>query len=86
MANPKAVSDQLGEWFEIYNASSDAFDLEGLKISDEGIDAVELVSSLIIPSGDRLVFGPSATRADNGDVLRGICRGVRSCRRLDVLR
>jgi hypothetical protein len=68
MANPKAVSDQLGEWFEIYNTSSDAFDLEGLKISDEGIDAVELVSSLIIPSGDRLVFGASASRADNGDV------------------
>jgi hypothetical protein len=68
MANPAAVSDQLGEWFEIYNTSSDAFDLEGLKISDADIDAVELVSSLIIPSGDRLVFGPNATRAANGDV------------------
>lgn len=68
MANPAAVSDQLGEWFEIYNTSTDAFDLEGLKISDAGIDAVELVDSLIIPSGDRLVFGPNATRAANGDI------------------
>ena len=32
MANPAALSDGEGEWFEVYNASNEALDLRGLTI------------------------------------------------------
>ena len=36
MANPAAVSDSNGEWFEIFNTSSNAINLNGLIIKDNG--------------------------------------------------
>ena len=33
MANPAAVSDSNGEWFELFNASLHSIDLNGLTIS-----------------------------------------------------
>ena len=40
MANPSAVGDTAGEWFEVYNSSSDvSVDLNGWTIRDQGNDA-----------------------------------------------
>ena len=38
MADPDAVSDSQGEYFEVYNASGEAIDLGGYVISDDGTD------------------------------------------------
>jgi hypothetical protein len=66
LANPGAVSDTAGEWFELYNASANAIDLNGVKIRDEGSNAFTIAGSLIINAGDYLVFGRNGDAAVNG--------------------
>jgi hypothetical protein len=67
MANP-TVADALGEWFEIYNPTTDAFDLQGLTVADADLDSFEIALTLVIAAGDRVVLGPNATLATNGNV------------------
>lgn len=66
LSNPGAVSDTAGEWFELYNASANAIDLNGIKIRDEGSNTFTVAGSLIINSGDYLVFGRNGDGAING--------------------
>ena len=40
MNNPSAVSDETGEWIEIFNISESAINLQGLTISDAGDENV----------------------------------------------
>jgi len=68
MADPSAVGDVLGEWFELLNPTIDAIELQGLTISDAGIDTFSITTSLIVFPGDRLVFGANATLATNGGI------------------
>ncbi len=43
MANPSAVSDTTGEWFEIYNSSGAAIDLNGLILMDSDLHIVVII-------------------------------------------
>ncbi len=36
MKDPANLGDSSGEWFEVYNASSNSIDLQGLMVSDDG--------------------------------------------------
>jgi len=36
MANPTAASDSQGEWFELFNSSTESVDLSGIVLSDDG--------------------------------------------------
>jgi len=68
MANPSAVSDSSGEWFELFNPTSYAIDLNGLVLSDAGSDSHTLSSAtdLMINSGDYFVLARNADNSING--------------------
>ncbi|MHB2224415.1 lamin tail domain-containing protein [Calditrichota bacterium LG24] len=68
MQNPDAVYDSNGEWFEIYNASDQAIDLNGWTIKDMDSDIHTIGQSVIIQPGEYLVLGRNADINTNGGV------------------
>jgi len=66
MADPVAVADNLGEWFEI-EATRDV-DLAGLELGNEGNGRTVVggESCLALAAGQRALFGHSADTAQNG--------------------
>ena len=68
MANPSAVSDTNGEWFELFNASANSIDINGLIISDNGNNSHQINSGtgLLIAPGAYLVLGRNGNIANNG--------------------
>ncbi|MDW3095637.1 MAG: lamin tail domain-containing protein [Gammaproteobacteria bacterium] len=68
MANPSSVSDVNGEWFEIFNASANTIDLNGITISDDGSNAHQInnASGLLILPGAYLVLGRNGDIVNNG--------------------
>ena len=69
MADPSG-SETDREWFEVYNTTGDAIDLDGLTFSDDGVDAFTVNNGgpLLIASGGYLVFGRNPSAAANGGV------------------
>ncbi len=68
MQNPSAVDDDKGEWFEIYNNSSESVDLNGWTIKDLGTDLHEISQSLNLSPGEYLVLGNNSDQNTNGGV------------------
>ncbi|RMH42546.1 MAG: lamin tail domain-containing protein [Deltaproteobacteria bacterium] len=71
MRDPKVVVDADGEWFELYNPTTTAFDLEGCTISDDGMDSHVIDTGgagLIIGAGGTLVLGNNMNYDTNGHV------------------
>ncbi|MDX1417767.1 MAG: lamin tail domain-containing protein, partial [Candidatus Promineifilaceae bacterium] len=68
MNNPAAVSDSVGEWFEVYNTTGSAIDINGWTIEDNDTDSHVISSggSLIVPAGGYLVLGNNTDTATNG--------------------
>lgn len=68
MANPTAVSDSYGEWFELYNPTSESFDLNGILLSDNGSNSHQIssVDPLLINPGDYFVLGRNGDDSANG--------------------
>ena len=68
MANPSAVGDSAGEWFEVFNASNSDIDLNGLLLSDDGSNSHTVLSAspLLLSSGSYFVFGNNGDMATNG--------------------
>jgi hypothetical protein len=62
MADPYAVSDTKGEWFEVYNLSENILDLNGLILSDNGTNKHKINNggSLLLNPFDYMVFGKSS--------------------------
>ena len=70
MQNPAAVSDSNGEWFEVYNPTASAIDIEGWTIQDNDIDSHVIANGgpLIVPAGGYLVLGNNLDSGTNGGV------------------
>ncbi len=70
MVNPYTVSDSVGEWIEIYNASTSTRSLDGLVLMDSNIDWHQIDSggSLQVAPGDVVVLGVSSDELVNGGV------------------
>jgi hypothetical protein len=68
MANPEAVSDSDGEWFELYNASGESRNLAGLAIVDDEGTEDTLAASLVVPAGGYVVLSSNDDTSANGDV------------------
>ena len=68
--NPAAVSDNNGEWFELFNATPDPVDIDGWTIKDNGSNFHVITNGgpLVIPAGGFLVLGRDANAASNGGV------------------
>lgn len=71
MANPNAVSDSNGEWFEIFNASMTTVNLNGLIIGDNGSNShtINASGSLLVAPGDYFVLGNNRDAASNGGYI-----------------
>jgi hypothetical protein len=68
MQNPTYVTDAHGEWFEIYNRSGVEIDLLGWRFGDDADDGFVVTGSLIIATGERLVFADNRDLSVNGYV------------------
>jgi predicted extracellular nuclease len=68
--NPSAVSDNNGEWFELYNATPDPVDINGWTIKDNGSNNHVIANGgpLEIPAGSYLVLGRNDNPGSNGGV------------------
>ncbi len=68
MANPAAVSDSNGEWFEILNTSSNPIDLNGLSLRDNGSNQHNIDSPLPqwINPNEYFVLGRNGESTTNG--------------------
>lgn len=80
MPDPLRVSDSRGEWFEVYNASASAIDLQGLVVSSPDgtrTDAFTVARSAEVAPGDWFVFGRNADPALNGGLTVDYAWGTR---------
>jgi hypothetical protein len=72
MVNPAGVSDDTGEWVELYSAASVTLDLSGLSLGDDGVDDAEVVFfDAIVSPGELIVL--CASEVSNGGVS---CQGT----------
>jgi hypothetical protein len=56
MANPTALSDARGEWFELYNPTTEAINLREITIGDDANDRHRIESDLLILPGEYLTL------------------------------
>lgn len=70
MNNPRAVLDEVGEWFEIHNATGLPLDLEGVEIVHQPGAATGHVigAPLLIPPGGYAVLARNADPTVNGGI------------------
>lgn len=69
MANPSAVTDAAGEWFEIYNKGASAVGINKLILSSgSSKDTLFSVTPVILPPGAYFVFGTNVDMNTNGNV------------------
>lgn len=68
MANPLAVTDTLGEWFELFNPTTESIDLSGLLLSDDGSNKHNISSAtpLLVNSGSYFVMARNGDSSLNG--------------------
>ncbi len=69
MRDPEAVYDDLGEWFELYNASEGAVDLRGLEVTDEDGDRFVVTESVRVEPGDYAVLAAEGDPELNGGAV-----------------
>lgn len=68
MANPSAVSDTDGEWFELFNPTSASINLSGITLSDDGSNSHIISDSgdLWLDSGNYFVMARNDSSSSNG--------------------
>ncbi len=71
--NPAAVNDNMGEWFELYNAGTTAVDINGWKLDDDAtLTGDHTISAtggtLVIAAKGYLVLGVNSNSSTNGGV------------------
>lgn len=70
MQNPAFVDDTFAEYVELYNASSNTLDLNGLVLRDDGADSHTIANggALLVAPGEYIVLGRNANTAMNGGI------------------
>ena len=69
MQNPSFVTDTYGEWFEIFNPTNSAINMNGWKIKDNGIDQHTINSQLIVPAKGFVTLGINSNSGLNGEYV-----------------
>lgn len=65
MANPNAVADTAGEWFELYNPGNESISLNSILLSDDGSNSHTISGASIAP-GQYFVMARNGNIATNG--------------------
>jgi hypothetical protein len=68
MADPAAVTDEMGEWVELYNGDSFAINLNGWILADLGSDRAILNGDFWLQPGGYAVVARGSDSAQNGGV------------------
>lgn len=68
MADPAAVGDDVGEWFEVHNWGASALDLKGWTIASNNDAAHTVATSVSVPAGGYVVLGRNSNKKQNGGV------------------
>ncbi len=70
MANPSAVTDRVGEWFEIFNPGKDSIILNNLVLSDNGSNQhqINAANDLLINSGQYFLLARNGDSNINGGI------------------
>ncbi len=68
MQNPGHTYDSRGEWFEVYNPGSEALDLSGWTVRDDGVDSHVISAELMVPAGGYVVIARNGDPALNGGI------------------
>jgi endonuclease G len=68
LADPSAVLDANGEWFEVHNRGTTTVNLSGWTIASNNDVSHVVASSVVIPAGGFVVLGRNGTTATNGGV------------------
>jgi hypothetical protein len=70
MKDPCAVSDGVGEWFEVTNVSAAPYDLRGVVITDDGSDRHTIAGAdpIIVAPGATFLLAASGDPAVNGGI------------------
>ena len=66
MSNPDIVDYYDGEYFEVYNTTASAIDMEGWEISDVDSDTHIIALSVIVPANGYAVFARNSDSGANG--------------------
>lgn len=66
MQNPDSVSDNDGEWFEVFNTTNAPIDMLGWIIRDDGTNADTVKTSLVVPAQGFAVLGINGDPGING--------------------
>jgi len=66
MHDPDAVDDTAGEYVEIFNPTTEDLSLRGLTVADNGSDSFQFAANLLVPAGERLLFGNHGHPDANG--------------------
>lgn len=69
MQNPSSVSDEFGEWFEVFNPTSSPVDMNGWYIKDNDYDSIRINSSVVVPSYGFATLGRNTDTEINGNYL-----------------
>lgn len=68
MADPSAVPDDRGEWFEVHNTGATSVSLQGWTIRSNNDVAHTITGSVSVPAGGFAVLGNNGTKSKNGGV------------------
>ncbi len=69
MANPAALSDTRGEWFELHNPTDQEINLRGISIGDDGARRHSFDSDLLILPGEFLTLARSSNPGFTADYV-----------------
>jgi len=70
MINPDGLSDEFGEWVELYNTTDTPLSLAQCRLSDDGSpkDDREIDREVVIPAKSAIVLGRSGSASANGGI------------------
>lgn len=68
MADPDATSDSQGEYFEVYNGSSEPINLNGYVVNDLGSDSHTIGEDITVVPGEFVVLATSSDPVGDGSV------------------
>jgi beta-lactamase superfamily II metal-dependent hydrolase len=68
MADPNAVTDANGEWFELYNPGASAINIQNYTVASANDAGFTITSALSVPAGGYVVLARVASSATNGGV------------------
>ena len=76
MADPNAVTDANGEWFELYNPGSAAINIQNWTVASANDAGFTITTSVSVPAGGYVVLARVAASGTNGGVTVAYAYGT----------